>query len=288
MNEKLGAGSAIGAYAALLVGMFLIGAPAQQHGIVAGLWITEALAIALPGVFALTVAGVRFGTYLGLRRISAKQALITLVVMAANQPIVSFLTWAERELLPRGIVADFDAKQRMLDAVFAAHAWPMTLTVVIAAPLGEELFFRGFALPALRKSWGVTAAVLVSGALFSMLHMDPVGFLGLMEIGVLLAALRIWSGTLWAAVLGHAVNNGIAGGAFMLGWEDPDLPPPVWVLVLGGSFLLAGIVLLVRLLRAPPPAPAMEEPRPPNWAAAAALAALWIAAVAIGLSSLRR
>jgi membrane protease YdiL (CAAX protease family) len=288
MNEKLGAGSAIGAYAALLVGMFLIGAPAQQHGIVAGLWITEALAIALPGVFALTVAGVRFGTYLGLRRLSAKQALITLVVMAANQPIVSFLTWAERELLPRGIVADFDAKQRMLDAVFAAHAWPMTLTVVIAAPLGEELFFRGFALPALRKSWGVTAAVLVSGALFSMLHMDPVGFLGLMEIGVLLAALRIWSGTLWAAVLGHAVNNGIAGGAFMLGWEDPDLPPPVWVLVLGGSFLLAGIVLLVRLLRAPPPAPAMEEPRPPNWAAAAALAALWIAAVAIGLSSLRR
>jgi hypothetical protein len=164
----------------------------------------------------------------------------------------------------------------------------MTLTVVIAAPLGEELFFRGFALPALRKSWGVTAAVLVSGALFSILHMDPVGFLGLMEIGVMLAALRIWSGSLFAAMLGHAVNNGIAGGAFMLGWEDPDLPPPVWVLVLGGSLLVAGIALLVRLLRAPPPEPAIEEPRPPNWPAAAALAALWVAAVALGLSSLRR
>jgi membrane protease YdiL (CAAX protease family) len=268
--------------------MVVIGAPAQQHGIVAGLWVTEALAIALPAVFALTVAGVRFGTYLGLRRLSAKQALIALAVTAANQPIVSFLTWAERELLPRSIVADFDAKQRMLEAVFAAHAWPMTLTVVIAAPLGEELFFRGFALPALRKSWGVTAAVLVSGALFSILHMDPVGFLGLMEIGVMLAALRIWSGSLFAAMLGHAVNNGIAGGAFMLGWEDPDLPPPVWVLVLGGSLLVAGIVLLVRLLRAPPPEPAIEEPRPPNWPGAAALAALWVAAVALGLSSLRR
>jgi membrane protease YdiL (CAAX protease family) len=288
MNEKLGAWSVIGAYLALLVGMVVIGAPAQQHGIVAGLWVTEALAIALPAVFALTVAGVRFGTYLGLRRLSAKQALIALAVTAANQPIVSFLTWAERELLPRSIVADFDAKQRMLEAVFAAHAWPMTLTVVIAAPLGEELFFRGFALPALRKSWGVTAAVLVSGALFSILHMDPVGFLGLMEIGVMLAALRIWSGSLFAAMLGHAVNNGIAGGAFMLGWEDPDLPPPVWVLVLGGSLLVAGIVLLVRLLRAPPPEPAIEEPRPPNWPAAAALAALWVAAVALGLSSLRR
>lgn len=288
MTGKLGAGSAIAAYVALLIGMLVIGAPAQQHGIVLGLWITEALAIALPAAFALVAAGVRFGPYLGLRRLSWKHALVAVVVAAANQPIVSFLTWAERELLPGSVVADFDAKQRMLDAVFAAHAWPMTVTVVIAAPLGEELFFRGFALPALRRSWGVVAAVLVSGALFSMLHMDPVGFLGLMEIGVMLAALRLWSGSLWAAAIGHAVNNGIAGGAFMLGYEDPDLPPPAWALALGAALLIAGIVLLARVLRAPAPEPAVEEPRPRNWAAAGAMAALWIAAVSLGFSSLRR
>lgn len=285
---KLGAGSAIAAYVALLIGMLAIGAPAQQHGIVAGLWITEALAIALPAIFALSVAGARFGPFLGIRKLSLKHALIAVVVAAANQPIVSFLTWAARELLPSNIVADFDAKQRMLDTVFAAHAWPMTITVVIAAPLGEELFFRGFALPALRRSWGIVAAVLVSGALFSLLHMDPVGFLGLMEIGVMLAALRWWSGSLWAAVLGHAVNNGIAGAAFMLGYEDPDLPPPVWVLLLGAALLLAGLVALVRVLRAPSPAAPLEESRGPRWPAAIALAVLWIASVAIGVSSLRR
>ena len=285
---KLGAGSAIAAYVALLIGMLVIGAPAQQHGIVAGLWITEALAIALPAVFALCVAGARFGPFLGLRGLSAKHALIAVVVAAANQPVVSFLTWAERELLPAGIVADFDARQRMLDTIFVAHAWPMTITVVIAAPLGEEIFFRGFALPALRRSWGIVAAVLVSGALFSLLHMDPVGFLGLMEIGVLLAALRWWSGSLWAAVLGHAVNNGIAGAAFMLGYEDPDLPPPAWVLLLGAALLVAGIVALVRVMRAPSPAAPVEESRGPRWPAAAALAALWIAAVAMGVSALRR
>ena len=285
---KLGAGSAIAAYVALLIGMLAIGAPAQQHGIVAGLWITEALAIALPAVFALWVAGARFGPFVGLRRLSLKHALGALIAAAANQPIVSFLTWAERELLPAGIVADFDAKQRMLDTVFAAHAWPMAITVVIAAPLGEELFFRGFALPALRRSWGVVAAVLVSGALFSLLHMDPVGFLGLMEIGVLLAALRWWSGSIWAAVLGHAVNNGIAGAAFMLGYEDPDLPPPAWVLVLGAALLAVGIVLLVRVLRAPSPAAPVEESRRPRWPAAIALGVVWLSAVAVGVSSLRR
>jgi membrane protease YdiL (CAAX protease family) len=285
---KLGAGTAIAAYVALLIGMLLIGAPAQQHGIVAGLWITEALAIALPAVLALCAAGVRFGPYLGFRGISPKQALVAAVVAGANQPIVSFLTWAERSWLPPAVVADFDAKQRMLDTIFAAHAWPMTLTVVIAAPLGEELFFRGFAFPALRRSWGLVAAVLVSGALFSILHMDPVGFLGLMEIGVMLAALRWWTGSLWGAVLGHAVNNGIAGGAFLLGWEDPDLAPPVWVLALGATLFLVGIALLIRVLRAPSPAPGVEEPVKPRWAAAGVLAAAWATAVVLGLSSLRR
>src|SRR5437660_2901496 len=282
-DRPFGAGTAFGAYAALLFGMLVIGAPAQQHGIVLGLWLTEALAIALPAVFALSLAGVRFGPFLGLRRVSGQQAVIAAVVAAANQPIVSFLTWGERLVLPARLVADFDAKQRMLDAVFAANAWPMTITVVLAAPLGEELFFRGFALPALRRSWGVVTAVLVSGALFSLLHMDPVGFLGLMEIGVLLAALRWWTGSLWAAVIGHAVNNGIAGGAFLIGLEDPDLPPPPEVLALGETLFVAGAWQLARLLRRPMPDDAEEVPRGPGRGAAAALGLTWIAAVIWGL-----
>ncbi len=287
-THPFGAWSAFLAYVALLFGMLVIGAPAQQHGIVAGLWLTEALAIALPAAFALSARGVRFAPYLGFRPLGWKQALVAVVVAAANQPIVSLLTWAERLALPSGLVADFDAKQRMLDAFFAGNAVPMTITVVLAAPLGEELFFRGFAFPALRRSMGVVAAVLISGALFSILHMDPVGFLGLMEIGVLLATLRWWTGSLWAAILGHAVNNGIAGGAFLLGWEDPDLPPPAWVLALGAVLLAAGLVALVRVLRKPSPAEAVAERREPNWAAAGALALVWIASVAVGVSSLRR
>jgi membrane protease YdiL (CAAX protease family) len=287
-EQPLGVWSAIAAYIALWVGMVVIGAPAQSHGLVLGLWLTEALAIALPAVFALAVTGVQFGPYLGFRRITGKQALVAAVVAAANQPVVSFLTWAERLVLPARIVADFDAKQRMLDAVFAANAVPMTITVVLAAPLGEELFFRGFAMPALKKSWGIVAAVVVSGALFSLLHADPVGFLGLMEIGILLAALRWWSGSLWAAIIGHAVNNGIAGGAFMLGWEDPDLPPPGWVIAVGAVLLVVGLVALVRVLRKPSPAEAVVETRPVNWTATGVLATVWIAAIVVGLSSFRR
>jgi membrane protease YdiL (CAAX protease family) len=291
METRLGAGSAIAAYVALLIGMLVIGAPAQQHGIVVGLWVTEGVAISLPAVFALAAAGVKLSPYLGFHRITWKHALAAVAVAAANQPVVSFLTWVEHELLPGGIVADFDAKQRMLDAVFRLHAIPMVITVTLAAPLGEELFFRGFAFPALSRSWGVVAGLLISGALFSLLHMDPVGFVGLMEIGIMLAALRYWSGSLWAAILGHAVNNGIAGAAFLLGYEDPDLPPPPPVLALGAVLLVIGLLLLVRIVRRPSPPPAVEEPRQRNLPALGLLGAVWLAAViwgALRLIAIRR
>jgi membrane protease YdiL (CAAX protease family) len=283
MPAKLGAGSALAAYVALLLGMFLIGAPAQQRGIVTGLWMTEALAIALPAAFVLSLSGRQLGPYLGLRPLSIKHALIAAVAAAANQPVVSFLTWVAHTALPAGLVQDFDARQRALDAIFRVNALPMVITVTLAAPLGEELFFRGFALPALRRSWGTTAALLVSGALFSLLHMDPVGFAGLMEIGVLLAALRWWSGSLWAAVIGHAVNNGIAGLAFLLGWEDPDLAPPAWVLLLGAALLAAGVFLLVRMLRTRPIKDAEEVPGGPGRGMAAALGLGWVCALIWGL-----
>ena len=104
-----------------------------------------------------------------------------------------------------------------------------------------------------------------------------------MEIGVLLGALRWWSGSLWTAMIAHAVNNGIAGGAFLLGWEDPDLPPPPQVLALGATLFIAGAWQLARLLRRPMPDDAEEVPGGPGKGAAAALGLAWIAAVIWGL-----
>jgi membrane protease YdiL (CAAX protease family) len=276
---KLGWWAALLGYGALWVGMVFIGVPAQMRGIVSGLWVTEALAIALPAAVALAWAGVRFAPYLGLRAVSWKQLAVAAVASGLNQPVVSFLTWIAHQNLPRGWVADFDAKQKMFDSIFAAQGVPMLVTVVIAAPFGEELFFRGFAFPALRKSWGLVAAVVASGAMFSAMHGDPIGFVGLMEIGILLAALRHWSGSLWPAVVGHAVNNGFAGGAFLLKLEDPEAPPPAWVMAAGAALFVAGLVLLVRLLRRPSPAPAVEEPSSFGMGRAVALTALWVAAL---------
>ena len=246
----------------VMTGFLAMGVPLQSRSIIAGLWATEALAIALPAVAIIRGAGVRLAPYLGFRAPSGKALLVAAVAALANQPVVSLLTFAAHALLPGDWVADFDSKQQMLNDIFKGQAQAMVVTVAIAAPLGEELFFRGFALPALGRSMKLGWAVVLSGALFSLLHLDPIGFIGLWEIGVLLALLRIWSGSLWPAILAHATNNAIAGAAFLMGYEDPSAPPPLWFLLLGGALLAFGIFLATKVLqRGDPAAAGSEQPR---------------------------
>src|SRR5438045_808265 len=127
----------------------------------------------------------------------------------------------------------FGAKQRFLETVCSAQAGPFRATVVIAAPFGEELFFRGLAFPAMRRGLGPSddsaasaSAAIMTGAMFSLIHLDLVGFLGLWEIAILLAVLRLGTGSLWTAVICHAINNGVAGGRSLLGGRAPAHRPP--------------------------------------------------------------
>ncbi|HWE25413.1 MAG TPA: CPBP family intramembrane glutamic endopeptidase [Myxococcales bacterium] len=288
-----GAASALLGYGALLLGFFAIGVVTQQRDVIVGLWVTEALAIALPAVIAVRAAGFSPARYLGLRAPTAWQLVVAAALALLNQPVVTFLTWAARSLSPPAWVEEFDALQRVLDAVFAQNAIPMIATVAVAAPLGEELFFRGYALPAFARSWGSLAAVLLTGAMFSALHLNKIGFVGLWEIGIMLALLRLWSGSLWPSVLCHAMNNALAGAAFLLGWEDPSVPPSPLLLAAGALLSVGGVVLAVRVLRNFPreqlalTAIAQERAQFDRlWTAG--LVAIWILAVALGVAQTAR
>jgi len=284
-----GAASALFGYCALLLGFFAIGIVTQQRDVIVGLWVTEALAIALPAVIAVRAAGFSPKRYLGLRAPTPKQLVVAAVLALLNQPVVTFLTWVARSLSPPAWVEEFDALQRVLDTVFAQNAAGMIVTVAVAAPLGEELFFRGYALPALAKSWGPVAAVVVTGAMFSALHLNKIGFVGLWEIGIMLALLRLWSGSLWPSILCHAANNALAGAAFLLGWEDPSIPPSPLLLAAGVVLAVLGAVLAVRVLRNFPRdhlerAPAPRERARFGGLRTGGLVAIWIASVGLGVA----
>ncbi len=81
------------------------------------------------------------------------------------------------------------------------------LLVCITPPLLEEAAFRGVILEKIRESFGTRSAAIVVSVLFSVLHMAMLSFIPFAALALVLAALRLRTGSLWPAILGHALFN---------------------------------------------------------------------------------
>jgi uncharacterized protein len=121
------------------------------------------------------------------------------------------------------------------------------LLVIVAAPVTEELFFRGFFYRALRTRLPVLAAALVDGAIFGAIHFENADMAVILPVlallGVVFCLVYEKTGSLFAVIGLHALNNTLAFGV-----ETEE-----WV-VAGtiGLLTLAACALLPRLLRRTP------------------------------------
>jgi membrane protease YdiL (CAAX protease family) len=87
---------------------------------------------------------------------------------------------------------------------------------VFIAPFCEEVFFRGFVFPGLRRAMPVGWAIVVSALLFAVAHADPGSFAVLFIIGFALAFLRWRTGSIWPGMILHILNNGIGALSIIL------------------------------------------------------------------------
>ena len=113
------------------------------------------------------------------------------------------------------------------------------LAAAVIAPIAEELFFRGFATTAWRRTAGATAALVRGSLFFAFVHVLTltgsgaseatafaiVAFVARLPISFALGWLFLRRGTLWAPIGMHAVFNGLQvlaaaalGEAVVGGW----------------------------------------------------------------------
>ncbi|HEY3369953.1 MAG TPA: CPBP family intramembrane glutamic endopeptidase [Prolixibacteraceae bacterium] len=86
--------------------------------------------------------------------------------------------------------------------------------IAVLPAIGEELMFRGviqriFANMTKNYHWGIWIAAFI----FSAFHMQFYGFLPRLLLGAMFGYLLVWTGTIWAPILAHFVNNtmGVVG-----------------------------------------------------------------------------
>ena len=90
-------------------------------------------------------------------------------------------------------------------------AFLLFIAVVILAPLGEEIIFRGFLQQSLEKHWkDVTQAILFTALIFSLIHMNPYWFVQIYFLGVILGFLAWKTKSILAPLILHSLNNAMA------------------------------------------------------------------------------
>jgi uncharacterized protein len=80
-------------------------------------------------------------------------------------------------------------------------------TLIIAAPLCEELIFRGILLQRWATKWNPPIALILTSLLFGILH---VNFIGAGILGLVAGVLYYQTKSLWTPIALHAMNNTIA------------------------------------------------------------------------------
>jgi membrane protease YdiL (CAAX protease family) len=84
------------------------------------------------------------------------------------------------------------------------------LSGVIIAPIAEEIVFRGYLYKAFRDRFKPWYATIMSAALFSAVHLEPLAAVQLFVIGVVLAYVYEKTDNLMAPIALHVLNNAVA------------------------------------------------------------------------------
>ncbi len=93
----------------------------------------------------------------------------------------------------------------------------------VVAPLAEEIFFRGFLYAGLRSRWGTVWGVIASSLIFALVHLSPTVILPIFLMGVVLAFVYTYSGSLWPSILLHGTINAMAFVGSYLSSNHPEI-----------------------------------------------------------------
>jgi membrane protease YdiL (CAAX protease family) len=77
------------------------------------------------------------------------------------------------------------------------------------APVAEELFFRGYLQTRLTRRFGGWPGIVVTSALFGLVHLDRIHTPSAFLIGLYLGWLTLRTGSIRPAMLAHAANNAL-------------------------------------------------------------------------------
>ena len=153
-----------------------------------------------------------------------------------------YLVWSDAMNLIRKLAKDGNYKMSLLIALgcftglrisdILALRWEQILST-------EEFIFRGAVQQTCAKWFGNHHwAILLTAAVFSIIHFDLFNFMPRFLMGLLLGYIFYYSGTIWASIMAHFTNNALVVLIYhFFGAESVKISTPgqvnVWLILVG-------------------------------------------------------
>jgi hypothetical protein len=209
--DLVGAGFVFGVFSALI----LASARASHETVPAlaptALLVNIGFQFVMAGVLAiLVVRRVGWVAWLGLRWPSwpwvlliAPGAVVFMWAVFGALQVSGYLEWMES----LGVETVQDTVKLLQKSEDPLILGLMALTAVIVAPLCEEIVFRGYFYPVLKKFAGAWPAALCSAVVFASAHGNLTALLPLFIFGGVLVLVYEKTGSLWAPIAVHSCFN---------------------------------------------------------------------------------
>ncbi|MEK4231332.1 CPBP family intramembrane glutamic endopeptidase [Solibacillus sp. FSL H8-0538] len=128
------------------------------------------------------------------------------------------------------------------------------ITLVLIAPICEEIIFRGFLLGRLSYKFGVKKGIIFSSILFGTLHLDNI--FGTTIIGIIMCIWFIKTKSLVTPILIHIVFNSVVALRDIYFWFNLNTDiqatstPPILTILIGATILIVlGLIWIIPFLK---------------------------------------
>jgi len=194
-------------YLLVMIVFLTVGSSVQYKSLYGGLLITEFILIMLPVLMYLKIRNYDFKSVLKLNSFKPVHILIVFGIMFFGWYVSAFLgiltnyvlTRLVPELPPFPIAPAMDFKDLIMQI----------MVIGVSAAIAEEIMFRGLILKSYEEA-GTIRAVIFSGFLFGMMHLNPQNLLSTSFLGMLIALIVVRTNSIFMGMVAHFINNTIA------------------------------------------------------------------------------
>jgi len=179
--------------------------------------LSQLLIIAAPGLLIAWYTKCNLRETFSLRAPAPLHAIGALLVAVSAWPVSTLIFQVQARLtgLDSAALAPFAELEKLLTS---GPLWVIVLALAVIPAICEEVLFRGLLTSGLRTKLGVLQTAIVVGLYFGFFHVLVEKLAVTILLGIVLTVVCIKTRSIFAAMLVHVCNNGLALLATRIKW----------------------------------------------------------------------